>query len=86
MPEGKEAESDALAGLSFVISGVFSTFSREELQDKIKANGGKLISSVSAKVNYLVAGENMGPAKLEKATKLGVKILTETEFVEMLPQ
>ncbi|HPI12420.1 MAG TPA: NAD-dependent DNA ligase LigA [Catalimonadaceae bacterium] len=86
MPEGKEAESDALAGLSFVISGVFSTFSREELQDKIKANGGKLISSVSAKVNYLVAGENMGPAKLEKATKLGVKILTETEFVEMLLQ
>jgi DNA ligase (NAD+) len=85
MPEGKEAESDALAGLSFVISGVFSTFSREELQDKIKANGGKLISSVSAKVNYLVAGENMGPAKLEKATKLGVKILTETEFIEMLP-
>jgi DNA ligase (NAD+) len=84
MPEGKEAESDALAGLSFVISGVFSTFSREELQDKIKANGGKLISSVSAKVNYLVAGENMGPAKLEKATKLGVKILSETEFVEML--
>lgn len=85
MPEGKEAESDALAGLSFVISGVFSTFSREELQDKIKANGGKLISSVSAKVNYLVAGENMGPAKLEKATKLGVKILTEAEFIEMLP-
>jgi len=84
MPEGKEAESDALAGLSFVISGVFSTFSREELQDKIKANGGKLISSVSAKVHYLVAGENMGPAKLEKATKLGVKILTETEFVEMI--
>ena len=84
MPEGKEAESDALAGLSFVISGVFSTFSREELQDKIKANGGKLISSVSAKVNYLVAGENMGPAKLEKATKLGVKILTETEFIEMV--
>ncbi len=84
MPEGKEAESDALAGMSFVISGVFSTFSREELQDKIKANGGKLISSVSAKVNYLVAGENMGPAKLEKATKLGVKILTETEFIEMV--
>jgi DNA ligase (NAD+) len=84
MPEGKEAESDALVGLSFVISGVFSTFSREELQDKIKTNGGKLISSVSAKVNYLVAGENMGPAKLEKATKLGVKILTETEFIRML--
>jgi DNA ligase (NAD+) len=84
MPEGKEAESDVLAGLSFVISGVFTLFSREELQDKIKANGGKLISSVSAKVNFLVAGENMGPAKLEKATKLGVKILTENEFTELL--
>jgi len=83
-PEGKAAESDVLAGMSFVISGVFSSFSREELQDKIKANGGKLISSVSAKVNYLVAGENMGPAKLEKATKLGVKILSESEFIAML--
>jgi DNA ligase (NAD+) len=84
MGEGPEAESECLAGFSFVISGVFSRFSREELQDKIKANGGKLISSVSAKVNYLLAGENMGPAKLEKATKLGVKIITEEEFLEML--
>lgn len=84
MPEGREAESDVLAGKSFVISGVFSRFSREELQDKIKANGGKLISSVSAKVDFLLAGENMGPAKLEKATKLGVRILTEDEFLEML--
>jgi DNA ligase (NAD+) len=84
MTGGPAAESDALAGLSFVISGVFSQFSREELQDKIKANGGKLVSSVSAKVNYLLAGENMGPAKLEKASKLGVKILTEQEFLDML--
>lgn len=84
MPAGKEAESNKLEGLSFVISGVFSSFSREELQDKIKANGGKLISSVSAKVDYLVAGENMGPAKLEKAQKLGVKIITELEFIQML--
>ena len=84
MTGGPAAESEALAGLSFVISGVFSQFSREELQDKIKANGGKLVSSVSAKVNYLLAGENMGPAKLEKASKLGVKILSEQEFLDML--
>ncbi len=84
MPAGAEPESDQLAGLSFVISGVFSTFSREELQEKIKANGGKLISAVSTKVDYLVAGENMGPAKLEKAQKLGVKIITEKEFLELM--
>jgi DNA ligase (NAD+) len=84
MGEGPEAESECLAGFSFVISGVFSRFSREELQDKIKANGGKLISSVSAKVDYLLAGENMGPAKLEKANKLGVKIISEDDFVGML--
>ena len=84
MAEGPEAESDLLAGFSFVISGVFSQFSREELQDKIKANGGKLVSSVSAKTDYLLAGENMGPAKLEKASRLGVKIISESEFLEML--
>jgi DNA ligase (NAD+) len=78
------AESEILDGKSFVISGVFSRFSREELQQKIKANGGKLISAVSAKVDYLVAGENMGPAKLEKATKLGVDIIDENKFIEML--
>lgn len=84
MPETAPPESEVLAGLSFVISGVFTTFSREELQDKIKANGGKLISSVSAKVDFLVAGENMGPVKLEKAQKLGVKIISESEFIAML--
>lgn len=82
--ETLEMESDILAGKSFVISGVFSRFSREELQDKIKANGGKLVSSVSAKVDFLVAGENMGPAKLEKATRLGVAIISENRFLEML--
>jgi DNA ligase (NAD+) len=86
MPEGAAPESDVLGGKSFVISGVFSRFSREELQDKIKSNGGKLISSVSAKVDYLLAGDNMGPAKLEKATRLGVRILTEGEFLDILGQ
>jgi len=84
IPAGAEPESDKLAGLSFVISGVFTSFSREELQEKIKANGGKLISAVSAKVNYLVAGENMGPSKLEKAQKLGIRIITEAEFLELM--
>ncbi len=84
--ESIEIESDILAGKSFVISGVFSRFSREELQEKIKANGGKLISSVSSKVNYLLAGENMGPAKLEKANRLGIAIISEDTFLEMLQQ
>jgi DNA ligase (NAD+) len=84
MAAGPEPESERLTGLSFVISGVFTEFSREELQDKIKANGGKLISSVSSKVDYLLAGENMGPAKLEKATKLGVNIISEQDFIKMI--
>jgi DNA ligase (NAD+) len=79
-----EKESDKFTGKSFLISGVFSKFSREELKEKIEANGGKIISSISAKLDYLVAGENMGPAKLEKATKLGVKMISEDEFVAML--
>lgn len=84
MPEERARESNLLEGLSFVISGVFARFSREELQEKIKANGGKLISSVSGKVDYLVAGENMGPAKLEKAGRLGIKIISEDEFIGLL--
>lgn len=77
-------EGDALAGKSFVISGTFTQFSREDLKEKIERNGGKVLSSVSGKLDFLVAGENMGPAKLEKATKLGVKIISETELVGML--
>ncbi len=81
---GQEIESEKLNGLSFVISGVFSQFSRDELQDKIKANGGRLVSGVTGKTNFLVAGENMGPSKLEKAEKLGVKIIDEQAFLDML--
>jgi DNA ligase (NAD+) len=77
-------ESDALAGKSFVISGTFVQFSREDLKDKIERNGGKILSGVSAKLDYLVAGENMGPAKLEKANKLGVKIISEQDLIAML--
>lgn len=80
----KTFESNKLEGLSFVVSGVFANFERDEIKDKIIANGGKVLSSISAKTNYVLAGENMGPAKLEKATKLNVPIISEKEFLEMV--
>ncbi len=82
--EKKELTSNRFEGMSFVVSGVFSTFSRDELKQKIEENGGKNVGAISAKTTYVVAGENMGPAKLEKANKLGVLILTEQEFIQML--
>lgn len=77
-------ESDKLQGRSFVVSGVFTQFSRDEITQKIISNGGKVLSGVSGKLDFLVAGENMGPSKLEKATKLGVKVISEQAFVAML--
>lgn len=77
-------ESNVLAGKTFVVSGVFETFSREDLKSKIEANGGRVLSGVSGKLNFLLAGENMGPSKLEKARKLGVTIISEMEFIAML--
>lgn len=79
-----EKESDILAGKSFVISGVFQHYERDELKEVILKNGGKVLSSVSGKLDYLVAGDNMGPSKKEKAQKLGVKIISEHEFEKML--
>lgn len=79
-----EVESDLLAGKSFVISGVFENYERDELKLKIEANGGKILSGVSGKLNYLLAGSNVGPSKLEKAVKLGVTLLSEEEFNRML--
>ena len=76
--------TDKLKGQIFVVSGVFSNFSREELKQLIEDNGGKVGSSISSKTNYVVAGENMGPAKLEKANQLGVSILSENEFLSLL--
>ncbi|MEQ8811197.1 MAG: BRCT domain-containing protein, partial [Imperialibacter sp.] len=78
------AASDKLAGQTFVISGVFKGFERDDLKNIIKQNGGKVVSSVSAKLTYLVAGDNMGPAKLEKANELGVQIISEDEFLKMI--
>ena len=76
--------SDKLAGLSIVISGVFTHHSRDEYKDLIEKNGGKNVGSISAKTSFILAGENMGPAKLEKATKLGVRIINEEEFLKLI--
>lgn len=76
--------SDKLKGLTIVISGTFEKYSRDEYKGLIEANGGKNSGSISAKTNYLLAGANMGPAKLEKAQKLGVAILNEDEFLKMI--
>ena len=73
-----------LEGKTFVVSGVFSKFSREELKQLIEDNGGKIGSSISAKTNYVVAGENMGPAKLDKANQLKVPIISELDFMDLL--
>ncbi|MFN3840132.1 MAG: NAD-dependent DNA ligase LigA [Cyclobacteriaceae bacterium] len=77
-------ESDVLSDKSFVISGVFQNYERDQLKDIILKNGGRVLTSVSGKLDYLVAGENMGPAKREKAEKLGVTILSEKEFENLL--
>ena len=77
-------QSEKLSGKSFIISGVFEKYSREALKDLIEANGGKILSSISAKLNYLVAGENMGPAKLEKAQKLNIPMISENELVSLI--
>ena len=79
-----EQESTSLEGKSFVISGVFQNFDRDGLRDKIILNGGKVVSSISSKLDYLVAGDNMGPSKLEKANQLSIKIITEEEFLNLL--
>lgn len=78
------AVSDRLAGKSIVISGVFEHHSRDEYKKMIEQNGGKNVGSISSKTDFVLAGENMGPAKLEKAKKLGIKILNEDEFLAML--
>ncbi|MGZ6501271.1 MAG: BRCT domain-containing protein, partial [Bacteroidia bacterium] len=76
--------SEKLKDLSFVVSGVFTRFSRDEIKKTIEQNGGKNVGSISGKTNFVLAGENMGPEKLKKAEKLGVKIISEDEFIKML--
>jgi DNA ligase (NAD+) len=82
--EQKALQSEALTGKNFVISGLFTLHSRDELKEMIEANGGKNLAAVSANVDYVVAGRNMRPAKLQKAEKLGIKIITEQELVDMI--
>jgi DNA ligase (NAD+) len=78
--------SESLSGKTFIISGVFETYSRDELKDMIEQNGGKILSSISPKLNYLVAGDNMGPAKLEKANKLNIPIISDVELMGLISQ
>ena len=76
--------TDKLAGQSIVISGVFTYHSRDEYKDLIEKNGGKNVGSISTKTSFILAGENMGPSKLEKAHKLGIKIISEDEFLTLI--
>lgn len=80
----EEEKTDILGGKTFVISGVFSLHSRDEYKNMIEANGGKNVGSISKKTNYVLAGDNMGPAKLEKANSLGIPIIDENQFLAML--
>ena len=76
--------TDKLEGKTFVVSGVFSLYSRDELKQAIEDNGGKVGSSISAKTDYVVAGDNMGPAKLDKANKLNIPIISEEDFQQLV--
>ena len=80
----KGVVEDRLGGKSFVISGVFSRYSRDELKEMIEKYGGRNSGSVSSKTDYLLAGEGMGPAKMKKAQELGIKVISEDEFLKMI--
>ena len=82
--ESAKNTSSILTGKSFVVSGVFSNFSRDEIKKLIETNGGKVSSSISSKTSFLVAGSNMGPSKKEKAEKLNIKIISETELTNLI--
>ena len=80
----KEKESDILGGLTFLYTGTFQAFSRQELEEKIEGNGGKIVSGVSKKLTYLLVGQEPGPSKIAKAEKLGVQMLDESAFLALL--
>src|SRR5690606_28342911 len=80
----KIASTNKLSGNTFLISGVFEDISRNELKELIEDNGGKMISGISKNLDYLVAGENMGPSKLAKAQKLNIKIISQEELFKMI--
>lgn len=82
--EEQAGASEVLKGKTFVVSGVFTTFSRDELKKAIETNGGKVSSSISSKTSFLVAGDKMGPSKRTKAENLGVSIISEDDFISMI--
>lgn len=79
-----EQEGNSLAGKTFLYTGTFVNFSREELENRIAAHGGRVLSGISKKLNYLIVGENAGPSKVDKAQKLNVPMIGEDEFMAML--
>jgi DNA ligase (NAD+) len=84
--EQLQGASDRLAGKSIVISGVFTHHSRDEYKQLIEQHGGKNVGSISGKTSFILAGDNMGPSKLEKARKLGIPIVSEDEFLQMVEE
>ena len=82
--ESQEGKTDILKGEIFVVSGVFTIFNRNDLKKSIEDNGGKVASSISKKTSYIVAGDNMGPSKLQKAEILGIPIISENDYLEMI--
>jgi DNA ligase (NAD+) len=82
--EELEGTSDKLDGMSIIISGTFEKHSRNELKKMIEQHGGKNVGSISKKTSYMLAGENIGPAKLEKVKKLGIPMIDENEFLAMI--
>jgi DNA ligase (NAD+) len=82
--ESNELTSNVLEGKSFVVSGVFSQFSRDEIKAAVEQHGGKNISSISKKTDYVLAGDKMGPSKLQKAEELGIPIISEEDFLGMI--
>ena len=83
-PSTNQPESDILQGKSFVVSGVFDGYERDELKNVIKSNGGKVVSAISGKLDFLLAGDKMGPSKKDKADKLGITIISESDFNQMI--
>ncbi|MFK8282988.1 NAD-dependent DNA ligase LigA [Capnocytophaga cynodegmi] len=82
--ENMQNQTDKLKGLTIVVSGVFQIFSRDELKNLIEQNGGKVGSSISSKTSYIIVGDNIGPSKKEKAEKLGIPMISETDFQQMI--
>ena len=80
----RENLSTRLSGKSFVISGTFQNFSRDQIKELIEVHGGTISSAISSKTDYLVAGSNMGPAKLQKAEKLNIPIISEDELLTII--